>query len=666
MKLGWEFRGRVPAMLVAALALGLAACSDNHNSTNTTPAAFSFTPNTGAALGSVQTSNAITVSGINQATGIAVSGGSYSVNGGTYGTAAGTVNNGDTVTVQETAAAAPATTTTATLTVGGVSGNYSVTTEDATAATTHGLQNKVDTIVVIYAENRSFDSIFGKLPGVNGLSTVVDDGGVPKAAYVPQVDRDGSTVLATLPPVWGGVTAAGNTDNGGNPRTVTQAQSTGLPNAPFSVETAFTAASGLTLTTGDTTRDLVHRFYNEQMQINGGKMDSYAAWSDSGGLTMGHYDYTQSTLVALAKQYVVADNWFNGAFGGSFLNHSYLICACAPQYPDADTKAASRIAAVDKDGSGNYLPHLTVDTAKSPASALSGPPVFVDDGAITPKDYFGAGDGFRGINTLQPAYQPSGNAPASASAADLPYANPAATSTLPPQTQTNIGDLLAAKNVTWKWYAGAWNAALADGTRDPAAPRTVIYAPSSPRASPDFQAHHQPFNYYAEFDPATHADARTAHLKDEADLLADAAAGTLPGVVFFKPQGNFNQHPGYANLDDGDNHLANVVEKLKASPQWNKMVIVITYDEFGGAWDHVAPPKGDLLGPGTRLPAIIISPLAKPAFVDHTQYDTGSILRLMTRRFSLDTLAGLTARDSALVANGGQPMGDLTNALTLY
>jgi acid phosphatase len=95
------------------------------------------------------------------------------------------------------------------------------------------------------------------------------------------------------------------------------------------------------------------------------------------------------------------------------------------------------------------------------------------------------------------------------------------------------------------------------------------------------------------------------------------------------------------------------------------MVIVITYDEYGGQWDHVAPPKGDLLGPGTRIPAIIISPMAKTSFVDHTQYDTGSILRLITRRFALDTLPGLSQRDAALKGNGLDAMGDLTNALNL-
>src|SRR5258708_8362384 len=150
--------------------------------------------------------------------------------------------------------------------------------------------------------------------------------------------------------------------------------------------------------------------------------------------------------------------------------------------------------------------------------------------------------------------------------------------------------------------------------------------------------------------PLPHAADRAAHLKASADLVSDSAVGPLPAVTFYKPQGNFNQHEGYANLDDGDAHIADLVAKLQASPQWRHMVIVITYDEFGGVWDHVAPPKGDLLGPGTRIPALIISPLAKRGYVDHTQYDTASILRLITRPFGLPALPGLTARDHPLRA----------------
>jgi phospholipase C len=77
----------------------------------------------------------------------------------------------------------------------------------------------------------------------------------------------------------------------------------------------------------------------------------------------------------------------------------------------------------------------------------------------------------------------------------------------------------------------------------------------------------------------------------------------------------------------------------------------------------VAPPKGDIFGPGNRIPAIIISPYAKKGFIDHTQYDTTSILRFITRRWELPVLPGIVYRDASLLAHGNPPMGDLTNAL---
>jgi len=523
-------------------------------------------------------------------------------------------------------------------------------------ATTRALRAKVDTIVVIYAENRAFDNLYGNFPGARGLGEVMD-GGRPLPAYAPQRDRDGS-VLPVLPPTWGGVTASGFRP------VVTEAQSAGLPNAPFSIEHAFTPQSGVTLSTSTVTRDLVHRFFEHQMQIDGGKNDGYAAWSDAGGLAMGHYDYSGSALFGLAKEFVLADNFFQGAFGGSFLNHQYLICACAPEYPGADTASAKpSITLLDKDAAGHYLPRLTAAKGAS-ASALDGPPRFARSGNLTPADYFGDGK-FYAVNTMQPAYQPSGNPPA-AEDADHLYADPHNATTLPPQTAETIGDALDGRHVPWIWYSGAWNTALADGRRSPSLVRTAIYAPETPAGNPDFQPHHQPFNYYARFDPKARAEQRAAHLKDYGDLLADAAAGRLPAVAFYKPQGNLNQHAGYASVAEGDAHIAGLVATLRSSPQWPHMVIVITYDEFGGAWDHVPPPQGDLLGPGARIPALIISPFARRGTVDHTQYDTESILRLITRRFDLQVLPGITRRDRGLAAHGAAPMGDLTNALALF
>lgn len=129
-------------------------------------------------------------------------------------------------------------------------------------------------------------------------------------------------------------------------------------------------------------------------------------------------------------------------------------------------------------------------------------------------------------------------------------------------------------------------------------------------------------------------------MKDYTDLSADISGGTLPPVVFYKPQGSLNQHPGYTDVMSGDAHIADVVAKLQASPQWKNMAIIVTYDENGGFWDHAAPPKADRWGPGTRIPAIIISPYAKKGYVDSTPNDTTSILKFITRRFGLEQLPG--------------------------
>ena len=156
---------------------------------------------------------------------------------------------------------------------------------------TRALRSDIDTIVIIYAENRAFDNLYGNFPGARNLSEVIDRDGHPLSGYHPQLDRDGS-VLSVLPPAWGGVTAAGVTP------VVTQQQSVGLPNAPYSIEQGFTPQSQATLSTATVTRDLWHRFFEHQMQIDGGKNDGYAAWSDAGGLALGHYDYSRSALYA--------------------------------------------------------------------------------------------------------------------------------------------------------------------------------------------------------------------------------------------------------------------------------------------------------------------------------------------------------------------------------
>jgi acid phosphatase len=162
---------------------------------------------------------------------------------------------------------------------------------------------------------------------------------------------------------------------------------------------------------------------------------------------------------------------------------------------------------------------------------------------------------------------------------------------------------------------------------------------------------------------------RDEHLKDGglwgSEFIKAIDAGLLPKVTFYKPQGNLNEHAGYTDALSGDEHLANVIAHLERSSQWPHMLVIVTYDENGGFWDHVAPPKGDRWGPGNRVPALIISPYARKGTVDHTLYDTTSILRFLTRRFDLPMLPGLKERDDAMKAAGGTLLGDLTGALDL-
>jgi acid phosphatase len=130
-------------------------------------------------------------------------------------------------------------------------------------------------------------------------------------------------------------------------------------------------------------------------------------------------------------------------------------------------------------------------------------------------------------------------------------------------------------------------------------------------------------------------------------------------VAFYKPVGRFSQHPSYTDLISGDTHIADLLERLRKSPQWNDMAIVVTYDENGGFWDHVPSPAGpgwgDRWGPGSRIPTLIISPHARRGFVDKGSYDTTSILKFITRRFLLEPLpGGVDACSGRKVESAGQ------------
>jgi acid phosphatase len=516
-------------------------------------------------------------------------------------------------------------------------------------------------IVVIYEENHSFDNLYGLWGNVDGQHVVCLPAADP--AHTTQVDQNGSTYPCLLmsdvnlmsPPLSPACSTTPFSFGAGKPTTAYH-----FANQPYSIDqfipatattcpapnelfaNAFGKLDGTGLP-GGCTRDLVHRFYQEQYQLNGGQQNRYVTGSDSAGMTMGYYDTTQLPIYRYlhtrkAPDYVLLDHFFQGAFGGSFLNHQYLVAAAAPPFLT---------------GTHSVLDASGFPNATYPLYATSG----VTDGADTqacglPTTVAGLACGDFAVNTVQPPFQPT-----SAFGAKMPLVDDA---TKP----LTIGDRLTDAQVSWAWYAGGWDNANGNiggrGWTNGSGPTCAD--PESAPAPPDsagnggfpycpdlsFQTHHQPLNYFARYAPGM---PDRSHLQDEENFLAAARHGRLPSVSFVKPLGNENEHPGYTSEPKGSDHLVDLIQAVQHGPQAESTLIVVTYDEFGGQWDHVSPPgmgtvgAHDLFGPGTRVPALLIGKGLNRSGVDHTVYDTTSIMRTIEAQWHL---APVAARDAVV------------------
>ena len=417
---------------------------------------------------------------------------------------------------------------------------------------------KVKHIIVIYQENWSFDGLYGKFPGADGIANAGE--------LVRQVAKDGTPYHVL-------------------PRPIDTSKKPAVPDSRFPADLPVMPYDAARYVPPDQKiGDIVNRALQEKRQINGGRMDGFVALSENGGLALSYYDATDLPVGRLARQYTLADRFFHSAFDGSLINHFWLICACTPKWADAPANLK-----IELDAQGSV----------------------VKNGSVTSDGYV--------VHTVY--------------SVNRPY--PASVKTpgqlIPLLTNPTIGDRLSEKGISWAWYSGGWNDAVAG------------------RADELFQFHHQPFNYFAPYAEGT--TARIEHLKDIDDFRAALRAGTLPAVAFVKPLGEYNEHPGYSALMKGQHYVADLVKAVQDSALWKDSVIIITYDEGGGRWDHVPPPQGDRWGPGVRVPAIIISPYAKRNFVDHTTYETTSILKFIETRWGL---APLGSRDAVA--------GDLLNA----
>ena len=449
-----------------------------------------------------------------------------------------------------------------------------------------GLREKIEHVVVIYQENRSFDHYFGAYRHPRGaqLANLLDKDGKIDPRFTG-LQKNAAGIPYSILPV---------------PDNLPGFEDALLPNAPFHMAPYLPASHNVPW-------DPEHHFFRMYAQIDNGAMDRFVALalakhhapfnkddknpvemilaeSSPSGAVLGFY--TRADIPHyhhLADEYVLFDHFFQAMSGGSTGNALYLVAARSAVWQQAPQNIK---------GSLN-------------------PPIF-----DMPYD----GQGIL-INDLPPL-----NGPTEVSRAHLKIAPP-----VDEQTYPNIGDRLSDAHLTWAWYNEDWNlvkpwalkTAFGPGDGSAVVDSSDIYVP-----------HHNPFQYY----PSWAANVKAGHMRDTEDFLADLRDGKLPHVSFLKATGAHDEHPENSAPNWGEQWVMRLLKAVGDSKLWDKTAIVITYDEGGGFWDHVAPPRPDAYGCGTRIPALLISPWAKRGYVDHRVADTTSVLALIEARFGLKPL----------------------------
>jgi phospholipase C len=134
----------------------------------------------------------------------------------------------------------------------------------------------------------------------------------------------------------------------------------------------------------------------------------------------------------------------------------------------------------------------------------------------------------------------------------------------------------------------------------------------------------------------------TTNVVSDTQFIKDAQSGQLPAVSWLVTNGAGNEHPP-GSVCAGENWTVKQLNALMQGPAWKSSAVFITWDDFGGFYDHVAPPIVDQFGFGPRVPLLIVSPFAKKGYVSHTQYEFSSVLKFIEERFGLSPLTGRDA-----------------------
>jgi phospholipase C len=192
-----------------------------------------------------------------------------------------------------------------------------------------------------------------------------------------------------------------------------------------------------------------------------------------------------------------------------------------------------------------------------------------------------------------------------------------------PSTYPTLADQLDAKSISWKYYAPAY-ALNASGYI-----WSAFDEVSAIRNGPDWAAH---------------------VISPPSTIISDAQAGQLPAMSWVAPDLKNSDHSSSQSAT-GPAWVASIVDAIGQGPDWNTTAIFVLWDDWGGWYDHVAPPQVDLDGLGFRVPLMVISPYAKQGYVSHVQYEFGSVLKFAEEVLSLNAMARSDKRANALDAD---------------
>jgi len=354
---------------------------------------------------------------------------------------------------------------------------------------------------------------------------------------------------------------------------------------------------------------------------------------NGGGNSMAFYNMQNGDvpiLKSLADQYTMSDNFHQSFMGGTGANHFMLGTGDAIFWSDGNgnpTTPPSHIANPDPlPGSNNQY---TVDIGFDGNFTKCADPT--QPGIKPIRDYLKSlpyepnpncqANHFYMINNDNPGFLPTGAVDTAGIAKGV---------SVPPTNIRTIGEALNDKGISWAYYGGAYNAAVAV-TNDPTNPSPLVQIGRSYCNICNFES-------YATAIMGNTAQ-RTAHIKDTIDFFNAVDDGTLPSVTFVKPDGLLDGHPASSKEDLFEGMVKKIMDHLQANPElFASTALMITMDEGGGYYDSGYIQPLDFFGDGPRIPLIVVSPFTTGGHVNHSYADHVSILKFIERNWELKPL----------------------------